>query len=333
MIIIRQANYEDISRIMKFIDDHWKKGHIMGNDRAMFEFQHVEGQEVHYVIAEDNSTKRIYGTMGYIPMNHSDTPDVFTVMILTLRDSGHDFLGDEMSDWLEKELKIRYHVAVGINKRYAKAISVLEPGCIDTWNQYYRLADRNKYKICKVFEKKISKVQKDTGCFLKNIDCKDELASILGGIRLEELKPYRDERYILHRYWEHPVYEYQYFAIMNEEECKGLLIGRELDVCGTQCFRIVDFYGEANELRYIGNELDNIMKKKNYEYIDFCNFGIAPSLMREAGFEIVGQDSNIIPHYFEPFEQRNIEIYVYSNSLKDITLFKAFSDQDRPNKI
>ncbi len=59
MIRIRQAVYEDIPRIMKFIDEHWKRGHIMGNDRTMFEFQHVRDKEVFYLIAEDDSDGRI----------------------------------------------------------------------------------------------------------------------------------------------------------------------------------------------------------------------------------------------------------------------------------
>ena len=46
MIKIRQHN-DDIPKIMKFIDEHWKKGHIMGNDRTMFEFQHVRDKEVY----------------------------------------------------------------------------------------------------------------------------------------------------------------------------------------------------------------------------------------------------------------------------------------------
>lgn len=63
MIRIRQAVYEDIPRIMRFIDEHWKKGHIMGNDRTMFEFQHVRGREVFYILAEDDVDGRIYGSM------------------------------------------------------------------------------------------------------------------------------------------------------------------------------------------------------------------------------------------------------------------------------
>ena len=50
-----------------------------------------------------------------------------------------------------------------------------------------------------------------------------------------------------------------------------------------------------------------------------------------AGFcERTENDSNIIPNYFSPYEQRNIEIYV-SGNINDGLFCKADGDQDRPN--
>lgn len=55
--------------------------------------------------------------------------------------------------------------------------------------------------------------------------------------------------------------------------------------------------------------------------------------MYEAGFvEVNEEDGNIIPNYFEPFVQENIDIWV--DSRDDNSLFtKADADQDRPNII
>lgn len=333
MVKIRQATYEDIPRIMRFINDYWKQGHIMGNSRVMFEFQHVEGKTVHYLIAEDENTKYIYGTMGYIPTNHSSHPDVFTMMIRTLEGSGYELLGDDMANYLKSKLKIRYHIGIGLNKRYAKAIAVLEPGTTDEWRQYYRLANRKEYHICDICEKKIAPVCNYKEYSLCRITEKERFVNVLSQFELNKFKPYRDEKYIMHRYWEHPIYEYRYYVFMKDDKVRGVFIGREIKECGEKCFRIVDYYGELDEIRYIGNSIDRLMLAEDYEYVDFCNYGVNESIMKAAGFELVGQDNNIIPHYFEPFEKRNIKIFVYSNALKDLTLFKAFSDQDRPNNI
>ena len=55
-------------------------------------------------------------------------------------------------------------------------------------------------------------------------------------------------------------------------------------------------------------------------------------LVKQAGFCEVRYDINIIPDYFNPFEQVNVDIYVdSSNNRKKCFFFKADGDQDRPN--
>lgn len=44
---------------------------------------------------------------------------------------------------------------------------------------------------------------------------------------------------------------------------------------------------------------------------------------------VVGS-GNIMPDYFAPFEQRNIDIY-YMSEIEDVILFKGDGDMDRPN--
>ena len=44
----------------------------------------------------------------------------------------------------------------------------------------------------------------------------------------------------------------------------------------------------------------------------------------------------VIPNYFEPFEQKNIDIkfaYKTAQSLPPVRLFKADGDQDRPSEL
>ena len=53
----------------------------------------------------------------------------------------------------------------------------------------------------------------------------------------------------------------------------------------------------------------------------------------EAGFtEVNEEDGNIIPNYFGPFLQENIDIWVDSKD-KNSLFTKADADQDRPNTI
>ena len=76
-----------------------------------------------------------------------------------------------------------------------------------------------------------------------------------------------------------------------------------------------------------------MLKEKN-EYIDIYEVGIEDATLEEAGFiERKEEDSNIIPNYFEPFVQKNIEIYYMSNCKDKFRIFKGDGDQDRPSVV
>ncbi len=333
MTQIRLATLDDIPRIMQFIDEHWRKDHIMATNRTLFEFQHVEGDEVHYVIAEDEENGKIYGTMGYILMNHSEHPDIATMMIQTLEGSGHVMLGDDMAEFLKEKLSVRYVVAVGVNKRYAKAIGMIQENTVDILNHYYRLNDLEAYEICKIEEKRIIPVLENKDCILEEIKDIQQFCEYMPEYELQKMKPYRDSQYIHHRYFEHPYYMYKVYGIRRQDGAEAVLVGREVKVDSNICFRIVDYYGKETAFCNAAYALDELMRAHNYEYIDFCNYGVDDNVMKQAGFQNVKYDNNIVPHFFEPFEQRNVDIYIYSNGLPDIKVYKAFSDQDRPNII
>ena len=72
-------------------------------------------------------------------------------------------------------------------------------------------------------------------------------------------------------------------------------------------------------------------KLTEYEYVDFYCLGFEESYILKAGFTLREEnDTNIIPNFFSPFVQENIDIWVDS-SKEGCLFFKADGDQDRPN--
>ena len=110
----------------------------MGNDRTMFEFQHVRDGEVFYIIAEDDVDGRIYSSMGYIPMMEQEWPCMSTVMIQSLNNPENRMLGEEMARYFEKICGTDNLFLWALKKRYARAIAALG-GNIEKLNHYYRL--------------------------------------------------------------------------------------------------------------------------------------------------------------------------------------------------
>ena len=142
--------------------------------------------------------------------------------------------------------------------------------------------------------------------------------------------PKKDEWYINKRFFSHPVYKYLVWKITGANE-SGLLVGREVEVNDAKILRIVDFLGNPNLLDGLYTEFRKMLEKNNYEYIDFYVYGIEDAHLENAGFILkTEEDRVIIPNYFEPFDQRNIEIYGTSE-ISNIRACKADADQDRPN--
>lgn len=330
MIRIRQAVYDDIPKIMRFIDEHWKKGHIMGNDRTMFEFQHVRDGEVFYIIAEDDTDGKIYGSMGYIPMMEQEWPCMSTVMIKSLNNPENRMLGEEMARYFEENMQCFNLFSVGIEKRYAKTIYELE-GNIRKLHHYYRLGRRREFKIASIKNYNPLPVKKD-GVSLVPLETAEEFEKQVDKEQLYLNYPRKSIRYITHRYYCHPYYTYNIWGLQSEEGIKTAIAAREEKVKGAKVLRIVDLFGRDEDFALAGHEIDRILAEEDYEYIDFYCYGIQDTILRDAGFSLRDEtDNNIIPNYFDPFLCKNIDLYFYTWFLPDIHVYRGFGDQDRPN--
>ena len=155
-------------------------------------------------------------------------------------------------------------------------------------------------------------------------------------LRTEFEKDYhrRSMRYIEHRYYMHPYYTYKVYGLKLKNEMRSAVVMRAEQVRDAKVLRIVDFFGRDEDLSYAGEAFDQLITEGNYEYLDFYCYGIDQKILREAGFVRREKgDENIIPNYFDPFVQQNIDIYFYAWFLEKIHVYRGFGDQDRPNRI
>ena len=73
--------------------------------------------------------------------------------------------------------------------------------------------------------------------------------------------------------------------------------------------RIVDFLGQEKYLSNSVNQIIGLLKDRQAEYIDFYQYGLNELALEKAFFRNKNQNEGlIVPNYFEPFENRNIEI-------------------------
>lgn len=327
--VIRRAGRGDIARIMEFIKTYWSKTHILANDREFFEYEHTCGDEVCFVLSEDPETLEVQAILGFIPYGTRQR-DAMIVM-WKARPGENAFLGVKVLQYLIENIGARIVGSCGINKRVNGIYTYLgyHTGSLA---HYYRIADRDEYKVAQIGEKTILPVRPDGGYELIPFGTFEELAASFDFEKTADAKPYKEPWYIEKRYFKHPIYTYKAFGIKTPADAvETVLFGRVIELNGAKVLRIVDLIGEAGPLAHVSAGIQRLLNEQAYEYVDFYQYGIPHEIMEAAGFTLKKDDTNIIPNYFEPFVRENIGIDYFTTDNEGFRIFKGDGDQDRPS--
>ncbi|MCX4268310.1 MAG: hypothetical protein OSJ62_06550 [Lachnospiraceae bacterium] len=328
---IRFAKYEEIEEIMQFIDTYWKKDHILAKNRKFFEYEMVVDGKVNFVIAKDRKTEIIHGLNGFIIASKNNVKLDIWGSIWKVIPNSMGLLGLEITKRLEIYTNTRAFLCIGGNPKTTMPIlqKARNYDDVSKMQHFYCLAKRENYYIAKIshYEPFVEN-QKYQVQFLRLKDI-EELKKLYDFSYNVDAFPYKDIWYINHRYFEHPIYMYQVYGLVEDKKVKALFICREQEYNGTKILRIVDYIGKPKLFGGISKFLKEGLEK--YEYIDLYCYGFDTSYVRQAGMiELQENDTNIIPNYFAPYVAENIDIWVGTPRGKAV-FFKADGDQDRPN--
>ncbi|WP_250277850.1 hypothetical protein [[Clostridium] colinum] len=338
-IEIRFCNENDILNVMNFIKDNWNENHILANNKFVMEYEHFWNNKFNYVIAYDNLNNKICGICGIIPYTKNYNIDISAGIWRAIKTS--NFLtGTNILKFIQENTKCRSFLCCGINKDTIKLREYLGHK-IGKLNHYYRLNNKSEYSICIVNNKNIMPIKQKDELYLFEIFEINDIKNKFDIYKYKDRITFKDWDYIEHRYFKHFKYKYKFLCIgKNENFINSIIIAKEIIFDkNTKVLRIIDFIGNESDLPKISHQLNDILVSNGYEYIDFYCYGISNDIFYKMGFNIRDdEDTNVIPNYFEPFEQKNIDIYfsIYvDKNYKSlpIYIFKGDADQDRPNKI
>lgn len=329
MITIRRAEHKDIPGIMQFMDEYWKPGNVLAKNRDFFEWQFVDGNKLNMFLGIDDEIGKIYGILGGIVYSKSSNPDVSGCTWQVIK-SSIPMLGPMLLEYMYKHLNVRYSYAAGLSDD-AVRVNELTGHVIAEMDHYYRLADRAEYKIASVEDKQIPAAE-ETGYSLKRIFHVEEMKKVIPEETLAKQLLSKDYDYIEKRYFKHPIYQYDIWKIVDSKgSSQSVLITREEVMKEYKMCKIVDHYGQMEDLGKIAAALDYLMQKNNYEYVDVYSFGIPVEIYERGGFvrcDTTGK--NIIPNYFHPFVRENISLRLVDSKVEGVRLFRGDGDQDRP---
>lgn len=331
----RVANKNDISDIMGFIEKNWKSDHIMAKNRDFFEYEFMEKDgTVNFILAIDKKKGTIECLNGFLKASH----DVYHLdiwgSIWKVLDGNMGMLGAELIRRRKELTKCRCDLDVGDNPKTAiPVLKVLLKRYTTKMTHYYILSDKKEYKIAKISylpEKKLGSDNYNVVRFF----CIEELMERFDTTKYINYTPYKDYWYINHRFFEHPVYDYEVYGIEKDGRVGAIFVLRNQSYEDRVAIRFVDYIGDKSLIAGIGLFLENYINQNDKnEYLDFYCAGIDEAYVLSAGFvALKEEDDNIIPNYFGPFLQENIDIWVDSRD-KNSLFTKADADQDRPNVI
>jgi hypothetical protein len=330
--IIRFATIDDVDDIMEFIHNHWKKNHILSQNKNFFLYEHQDNNRINFVVYRDSKNK-LGGILGFIKSS-SNNSDIWTVLWKALSNKEHPMLGIELFDFLRKSQDYNILLSPGIN---GKTIGIYKYLGIYTGylRQFVLINDKiKKFKIAKILDKKyLQQVQ-----FIENNEYNlkqlSEREVLFDFEKYKETIPYKDKRYFIKRYFNHPIYKYDVYGIFKNSEIHSLLVTRVVSKNGSNVLRIVDFIGDQEVLKFVTQNLYEKITDEKYEYMDFMCFGFDNELLLKAGFHQINSDSSdlIIPNHFSPFVSENIKINFFADTsqIEKVRMCKADGDQDRP---
>lgn len=321
----------DLEKLQMFIHKKWKDNHILATDKKLMDFQHKSKNRYNFIISK-NDKNEITAILGFIPLSQFDenlknTTDIWLAIWKVDETIAEPGIGFSLLKWLEKKIQPQSIGSIGINAEVKKIYDILgyNTGIL---NHYFILNPNIlDYKIAYCSKEQVPNSKLPSTSLVKEIkiDDVDHLSF--------SNNPIKSKNYIKNRYLKHPYYQYFLLGAYNKGLLRAVFIVRKVEVNQSSCLRIVDMQGTLNNINSIYESIISILQSHNSEYIDCLNYGISEKLFFDCGFNLRNPDV-IIPNYFEPFLQENIDIlFAYKSKNPNYIIFKGDSDQDRPNKI
>lgn len=326
---IRYAVKEDIPQIKRFIDENWKKNHILVREEEFFEWQYMS-DKLDFVLGID-AEGNIQGMLGFISYSDGEDRDIATSMWKA--NPGTGFLGIKLLMYVLEKEPHRTLFSPGINMRSSGAIYKRMKIATGKMNQWYRLRKTDSYVIAKVNDTRIPEyLQSHEVAAVRYFTYEDLTEDFdFGKYVPKQTIPYKSLAYLKRRYFEHPIYEYLIYGIRQDDgETSAVIVLRIQECNGAKALRFVDCIGDTEVLGSLTHIFDRLLDEFSAEYIDMYEKGVDGNILQSAGWLKLDETENIIPNYFSPYEQINVDIN-YCTTDENIILFRGDGDQDRPN--
>lgn len=343
VIQIRFAESADQPALVEFIRDHWSSTHIFAERPEVFDWQYGSTGRVNMIFAADvrDEGSTVLGILGFIPMGRFDPvlgdQDVL-LAIWKVRDDAPPGLGLRLLKQVERDLSARLVGAIGISQIVKPIYGLLKYEVGSMAQSAVIRPGLTEYSIAEGVPDAVAAggaVTPDPELAFEPLDDSPETRAAVDALAGAQV-PAKSNAYLVERYVNHPWYRYELRFVRVSGEPVAVVVWRALEAEGARVLRIVDIVGSVDWLARAHGHLQALTVEHDAEYIDLVQTGIEDDLLDAGGFLTAGHVPGLVlPNYFSPFERRNVEIeFAYkSHDDQPVRLFRADSDQDRPNRV
>lgn len=343
---VRVARDSERNRIARFIDEHWRKDHIFVTCKELLEWQHLDSKrgQCNFVIAVHGKSQEIHAVLGFIPVAQFD-PDLgiesFCWMaIWRVQDSarGHR-LGRRLLSHLTDAVNPGVVCTVAATAMTMPMYRAMGYQTGRLSHHFILNPEKSEFRLVGNAGSHAPTGRAEPSLPERTLEAATE-DDVRDGISqcftTQREIPRKSPQYLIQRYLRHPIYSYQVYGIKEAGDTIGVVVARVCTHEESKALRVVDFIGRSEVLRGLRGEWESLLRDHDAEYVDFYSAGIDESDLASSGFTRRHEEASIIvPNYFEPFSQKNVEIdFMISVPVgTPFRIVKGDSDQDRPNVL
>ena len=309
-------NISNIIEIQKYINQYWKKNHILSNNKKLLCWQHsFKKKKIDFLISKKQ--KKIISILGVINQSRDKS---YSEVSLAIWHSKNKLFG------LNLILKLFKVKSIKIIKA-----TTMSPGVVDLYKLLgFTVQNFNQYYLTNIPKKKqiISKNLIETKINNK-ITTKNFFFKKINHI-FKYKKNLSNKNYIKWRFCNHPIHEYYFIS---DNIFNLILICRISTIKKIKFLSVVDFYGSFKKKIFFIKKINLFLKEHNFHHIEFLHYGSEDKNIIDAGFKKANKEA-ILPLYTQPYigvKKRNmICAYKITPSIKKIKIVRADGDSDRP---
>ena len=331
---IRFCQYDELILLQDFLAKHWSENHVFVSSSKLLRWQHFSTVEktINFVVAYNNTSKEFDAILGFIPTSQYDfnikNRDIWLAIWKVKEEEASTGIGLKILLFLNSNYKASSIGVLGISEDAMKIYKAFRYKTGILKHFYIKNDSLTNYHIASFNYVSNVNYSANPNIDIKQITDKEFLSANI----FYQYTPYKTKYYFINRYFNNSFYDYTFNALIIKNTIIGVFITRKILVDKFACLRIVDWIGGYSKNLY--NEFQKLLQKNDAEYIDFLCKVPNEDEISEMGFLEKNADYAVIPNYFEPYLKKNTNIkFAYKSIENNYAIFKADSDQDRPNII